>query len=148
MFISEMYKIEKIIHSYKMSGITDVKELVTLRENHKLSARGSIYYYSAAIIPYLEILQHINFYNNTDMEETTEMFWWDRLTEKYNKYNGQQICFSVNDTIGRFKDVERLSKSPIYGKKLADLFGVEHDIKAKNNQDNGKKLVLAKKSKE
>lgn len=147
MFISEMYRIEKIIHSYKMSGITDVKELVTLRENHKLSSSGSIYYYGAAIIPYTEMLEHINEYNNTDMEETTEMFWWDRLTEKYNKIDGRPIMFTVNDTIFRFKCVEKLSKSIIYKKRLEELFGTSENLFNKGNQGNEKKLVLSKISK-
>lgn len=147
MLISEMYKIEKIIHSYKMSGITDVKELVTLRHHHKLSASGSIYYYRAVIIPYSEMLKHIDSYNNTDMEETTEMFWWDRLTEKYNKYNGQPILFSVDDTIIRFKNVERLSKSPIFGKRLAELYGIDKDNDKKSNRDNVKSLILTKSNK-
>ena len=30
------------------------------------------------------MLEHINEYNNTDMEETTEMFWWDILDNVFN----------------------------------------------------------------
>ena len=147
MFISEMYKIEKIINSYRMNGVTDVKELVRLRNHHKLSFNGSIYYYCAAIIPFTEMLEHINEYNNTDMEETTEMFWWDRLTEKYNKIDGRPIMFTVNDTIFRFKCVEKLSKSIIYKKRLEELFGVGENLFIKGNQDSEKKLVLSKISK-
>lgn len=136
MFISEMYKIEKIIHSYKMSGITDLQELIELRHKHKFSSGGGWYYRSAAIIPYPEMLEHIGSYNNEEryMDETDEIFWWDRLYEKYNKYNGQPILFSVNDTICRFKDVERLSKSPIYGKRLAELYDIDRDKNTKSNK--------------
>ena len=141
MLISEMYKIEKILYSYRMSGITDVKELVRLGDNIKLSTAGSIYYYHAAIIPYLEMLEHIDEYNNTDMEETTEMFWWDRLTKKYDKYEGNPIMFTVNDTIYRFKDVDKLSKSLIYGKKMEKLY--ENDSH-KEITSNGKRLVRKK----
>ena len=141
MLISEMYIIEKIIHSYRMNGITDVKELINLRHCHNLSSTGSIYYYRAAIIPYSEMLELINEYNNTDMEETTEMFWWDRLTEKYDKYDGEPIMFTVNDTIYRFKDVDRLSKSLIYGKKMEKLY--ERDSH-KEITSNGKHLVRKK----
>ena len=141
MLTSEMYKIEKIIHSYRTSGITDVKELVRLGDNIKLSTAGSIYYYHAAIIPYLEMLEHIDEYNNTNMEETTEMFWWDRLTEKYDKYEGKPIMFTVNDTIYRFKVVDRLSKSLIYGKKMKKLY--DNDS-YKNINNNEKKLVRKK----
>ena len=125
MFINEMYKIEKIIHSYKMAGITDVKDLVTLSSHHKLSESGKIYYFGASIIPYNEMLEYINYYNTTDMEETTEMLWWTELTEKYNKYKGLPILFSENDAIFRFQCVEKLSKNPIYGKKLAELYGIK-----------------------
>ena len=34
MFTSEMYKIEKMIHSYKKSGIIDVQELADLQYRH------------------------------------------------------------------------------------------------------------------
>ena len=111
-----------ILHTYRTSGITDVKELVRFREHNKLSIAGTIYYYRAAIIPYLEMLEYIDEYNNTNMEETTEMFWWDRLTEKYNKVDGRPIMFTVNDTMYRFKNVERISKSLIYGKKIEKFF--------------------------
>ena len=141
MLTSEMYKIEKIIHSYRMSGISDVKELVRLGNHDKLSSAGSIYYYRAVIIPYLEMLEHIGEYNNTDMEEATEMFWWDRLTEKYDKYEGKPIMFTVNDTIYRFKDVDRLSKSLIYGKKMKKLYD---NSSYKNINNNEKKLVRKK----
>ena len=141
MFISEMYKIEKILHSYRMSGITDAAELVRLRDYNKLSSAGSIYYYRAAIIPYLEMLEHIDEYNNTNMEETTEMFWWDRLTEKYNKVDNRPIMFTVNDTIYRFQSVERLSKSLIYGKKMDKLFDNDSYENMKNSE---KKLVRKK----
>ena len=59
MFINEMYKIEEIIYSYKMAGITDVKDLVTLSSHHKLSESGKIYYFGASIIPYNEMLEYI-----------------------------------------------------------------------------------------
>ncbi len=52
MSIGEMYKIEEMIHFYRISGVTDVKELVRLGSQIKLSSSGHIYYYSAAIIPY------------------------------------------------------------------------------------------------
>ena len=141
MFVSEMYKIEKILHSYRMSGISDVKELVELGDNIKLSTAGSIYYYCAAIIPYFEMLGHINEYNNIDMEETTELFWWDRLTNKYDKYEGKPIMFTVNDTIYRFKVVERLSKSLIYGRKMEKLKA--NDSREKNDS-NEKRFVRKK----
>ena len=137
MLLSEMYKIERIIHSYKTSGITDVKELIDLRHNFKLSSKGYAYYKEAVIIPYEEMLEHIDYYNNTWMEETTEMFWWDRLTEKYNKYDEKPILFNVNDTVWRFKNVERLSKSLVYGKKLAELYDIDRDkmcVLKKTNQ--------------
>lgn len=141
MLISEMYKIEKIIHSYRMAGITDTKELVKLKYHHKLSSAGLIYYYSAVIIPYIEMLKHINEYNNSDMEETTEMFWWDRLTEKYDKVEDKPIMFTVNDTIDRFKSVERLSKSLIYGKKIEKLY----DDDSHKNVNNSEKRLVRKK---
>ncbi len=147
MFTNEMYKIEKIIHEYKMSGITDIKELVELRKCHKFSSSGGWYYYSAAIIPYTEMLKHINEYNNRDMEETTEMRWWDSITEKYNKYNGHYISpllFNVYDAIYRFKCVERLSKSLIYRKKLEKLYGLGENVNAKSNKKT-RKLQLIKK---
>lgn len=142
MFINEMYQIEKIIHSYKISGITDIQELVELKHRHKLSSAGSIYYYSAAIIPYPEMLEHINEYNNTDMEETTEMFWWDRLTEKYNKIDGSPIMFTMYDVIYRFKCVDRLSKSLIYKKRLEELYGISKIQCDKADKDNNKNRTL------
>ncbi len=87
------------------------------------------------------MLEHIDEYNNTDIEETTEMFWWDRLTEKYDKYDGEPIMFTANDTIYRFKDVDILSKSLIYGKKMEKLY--ERDSH-KEITCNGKHLVRKK----
>ena len=141
MFLNEMYNIEKIIQSYKMSGITDIKQLINLRDCNKLSHAGSIYYYRAVIIPYREMLKYIDEYKNMSMEETTEMLWWDRLTEKYNTYNGQPILFSVNDTISRFKDVERLSKYPIFEKRLEELYGMNKDRRTKNNSETAKVMI-------
>ncbi len=87
------------------------------------------------------MLEHIDEYNNTDMEETTEMFWWDRLAKKYDKYDGKPILFTVNDTICRFKDVERLSKSLIYGKKMKKLYD---NGSYENINNNVKNLVRIK----
>ena len=80
------------------------------------------------------MLEHIDEYNNTNMEETTEMFWWDRLTEKYNKVDNRPIMFTVNDTIYRFQSVERLSKSLIYGKKMESLYNID-SIEQPNNKE-------------
>ena len=121
-FLNEMYKIEKILHSYRSSGITDVDELVKLRDLNKLSDAGKRYYYSAAIIPYSEMLEYIDEYNNSSMEESTELHWWDELTDKYDKIDGRPIMFTVNDTISRFSEVKSLSKSLIYGRKMKQLF--------------------------
>ena len=127
MLISEMYKIEKILHSYRMAGITDVRELINLSDYHRLSTAGLIYYYRAVIIPYAEMLEHIDYYNNYMMDEGEELFWLQKLTNKYNKVDDKPIMFSGNDTVYRFKDVERLSKSLIYGKKMEKLLNDGQD---------------------
>ena len=49
--------------------------------------------------------------------------------------------FTVNDTIYRFKDVDRLSKSLIYGKKMKKLYD---NSSYKNINNNEKKLVRKK----
>ncbi len=134
MFLNEMYKIEKILHSYRMSGITDIRELSKLSDHYKLSVDAAFYYRRAIVIPYFEMLQHIVDYNKRDMEETTEMHWWDDLHEQYNKIEGRPILFTVDDTISRFKDVERLSKSLIFGKKMEKLLD-------KGSNEKEKKLV-------
>ncbi len=49
--------------------------------------------------------------------------------------------FTVNDTIYRFKDVDKLSKSLIYGKKMEKLYEMDSH---KEITSNGKHLVRKK----
>ena len=142
MFTSEMYKIEKMIHSYKKSGIIDVQELADLQYRQKLSREGYFYYYLAIIIPYLEMLEHIKYYYDSHMEETTEMRWWDKLVDKYNKIDGHPIYLPYDSIFIRFEDVRRLSNSLIYRKRMEELYSSTENKEPKNDNTIIKKLKI------
>ena len=79
MFISKMFKLEKIVHSYKSNDITNDSEQalnICNLANIRISSAEELDYIKGAIaIPYIEMLEHIDFYHNHMMDEGEELFW-------------------------------------------------------------------------
>lgn len=134
MHVSKMYKIESIITLYKMFGIVDVRELDDLMYNHNLTYGYSEYYKCTILIPYKEMLIDISYYNNSDMDEVDEIFWWEKLCKKYEIETYRP---TLDEVIWRFKCVNKLSKSLIYSKKMEELYNYVDNLKS----NNGIKLV-------
>ena len=127
MFINKMYKLEKIVHTYKSNDITnDSEQALYIYDiaNVCISSVEELDYIKGAIaIPYTEMLEHIDFYRNQMMDEAEELFWIDELSKQYR--------LPANIVVKRFNNVLRLSKSLIYKKRMSDLYGIEEDVKCK-----------------
>ena len=129
MFISKMYKLEKIVHDYKNENI-EQKSFNPVFVGGRLCvecAEGGMPFYvsdldeaayleAALSIPYSEMLEHIDFYQNSMMDETDELLWFGKLSEQYNVDGYLAVI--------RFRSVERLSNSLIYKKKMKELYGI------------------------
>ena len=103
MYINKMYKLEKMVISNnkeKLSNIDNPEELD--------------YINGAKAIPYREMLKHIEYYYNHPAMDEGEALWWiDKLSKKY-KIPGHIF-------IKRFKNVDRLSTSLFYKKRIKKL---------------------------
>ena len=143
MFINKMYKLEKIVHTYKSNDIENDSEqalYIYNIANIYISSIEELDYIKGAIaIPYTEMLKHIHFYHSHMMDEAEELFWIDGLAKQYG--------LPANIVVKRFHNVSKLSSSLIYKKRLEELFGSDDNLFNKCNQGNGKKLYLSKTSK-
>ena len=136
MFVSKMYKLEKIVYDYKNENIEQkpYKPVFMGGRLCVLCAKGGMPYYVADLdeaaylvaalsIPYTEMLEHIDYYNNSMMDEMDELLWFGKLSEHYN--------IDGFLTVIRFRSVERLSNSLIYKKKMEELYGIDKNNIAK-----------------
>ncbi len=125
MFISKMYKLEKIVHSYKSNAITNDAEqalyICDLANIHISSVDELDYIVGAIAIPYTEMLKHIDFYHNHMMDEAEELFWIDGLSKKYK--------LPANLVVKRFHSVSKLSNSLFYKKMIAKYYGIDENEK-------------------
>ena len=93
------------------------------------------YVKSSILIPYKEMLQHINFYRESfqkgEMDEAYEMTFIQDLSKRYN--------LEPNLVVKRFKWVDKLSKSLIFSRKLEELYNPvekrQGKVKRRNNKD-------------
>ena len=136
MFVSKMYKLEKIVYDYKNENV-EQKSFEPVFMGGRLCvlcAEGGMPYYVADLdeaaylvaalsIPYTEMLEHIDYYNNSMMDEMDELLWFGKLSEHYN--------IDGFLTVIRFRSVERLSNSLIYKKKMEELYGIDKNNIAK-----------------
>ncbi len=146
MLINKMYKLEKIVHSYNNDEVAKTlqqKSFKPIIMGNKMYVEcgnlGNPYYISnfneaayleaALSIPYDKMLEQVNYYYNSMMDEADELFWIERLGEEYNL-----DCHLV---VLRFKAVEKLSKNLIYRKKMKELYEDNKNIESNKN----KKLI-------
>ncbi|MBR4671687.1 MAG: hypothetical protein IKO78_00620 [Bacilli bacterium] len=143
MFIGRMYKLEKIVHDYNNENI-EQRSLKPAFVGGRLCvqcAEGGMPFYvsdldeaayleAAISIPYPEMLEHIDFYKHSEMDETDEVLWFDKLSEQYNVDGYLAVI--------RFRSVEKLSNSLIYKKKMEELYGIDKSNKEKNHQGKNK----------
>ena len=93
------------------------------------------YVKSSILIPYKEMLHHINFYRESfqkgEMDEAYEITFIQDLSKRYN--------LEPNLVVKRFKWVDKLSKSLIFSKKLEELYNPvekrQGKVKSRNNKD-------------
>ena len=93
------------------------------------------YVKSSILIPYKEMLHHINFYRESfqkgEMDEAYEMTFIQDLSKRYH--------LEPNLVVKRFKWVDKLSKSLIFSKKLEELYNPvekrQGKVKSRNNKD-------------
>ena len=127
MFTNKMYKLEKIVHTYKSNDINNdssqVLYICDLPNVYISSVEELDYIKGAVAIPYIEMLEHIDFYHNHMMDEGEELFWIDGLCKKYN--------LPANLIVKRFHSVSRLSSSLIYKKKMEELYDINKNVKIK-----------------
>ena len=125
MFNSKMYKLEKLVFSYKANGfINNSKKALTeyILAKNKISSEEEINYIKSAIaIPYNEMLEHIAFYHSQMMDEGDELFWIDRLSKQYD--------LPGNLIVKRFHNVSKLSSSLIYKKRMLELYSINEKEK-------------------
>ena len=127
MFINKMYKLEKIVHTYKSNDINNdssqVLYIINLPNVCISSVEELDYIKGAVAIPYTKMLEHIDFYHSQMMDEGEELFWIDGLCKQYG--------LSPNIVVKIFHNVSKLSSSLIYKKRMSELYGMEENVKCK-----------------
>ena len=130
MLISKMFKFEKVVYEYQNDDISN-----SLHQDYKpkyigeklcvlcgidgvpfqVSNMNEAAYLEAALsIPYYEMLEQLNYYNNTMMDEVDESFWIQQLTQQYN-VDGHLVVL-------RLHAVEKLNKNMLYRRMMNDLY--------------------------
>lgn len=125
MNISKMYKLERLVKLYKNFHFSnsdyDLIKICSVSNFHLFSVEDLKYIERVIAIPYHEMLEYLEEYQSIDIgDEMDIIYFMEKISQKYN-VDGSQAY-------ERFKDVNKLSKSRFFSKKMSDLYITEIEI--------------------